>query len=600
VVICNLQHEETSKAKMPQGRRKVPFSGKAKKAQLQSKKKQKPLEVAREKGNPSFQVTGESSYNEGNEVLKLNQQPMVRGSKANPNRYALHFHRETETEIRERKEAAHRAINTVSPSGLEIATENFFMRELDFPKRPPWKYDMSVKQLEDREHRYFTEYISELEKKFGCKELSYFELNLETWRQLWRVLEMSDIVLIIVDIRYCALMFPPSVYNYVTETLHKDMILVLNKIDLAPAPLVVAWKHYFQEKYPALHILTFTSFPTYNLRGNQENKAGLQIRRRRGKLRMAAEGAKMLLEACKSIVNNEVDLSSWHKKISEEMELEFDDEDIEVGETIEMKKVDTSYIEHEKYKDGILTIGCIGQPNVGKSSLMNAIIGKKVVSVSRTPGHTKHFQTIYLTSNVRLCDCPGLVFPSKVPKTLQILMGSFPIAQLREPFSAVQYLAERLDLPNLLKLQHPEQDEEWSAMDICDAWALKRGFCTARTARLDSYRAANSLLRMALDGKICLCLHPPGYSANKEHWDKHADLQLVQWIQAKRGEEQATDDGDAYTSEEEEKEDNEEEEEVEASTQQPHGKTEHKRGSDLEDSDSDTEFGIRNKFSVLS
>jgi hypothetical protein len=30
------------------------------------------------------------------------------------------------------------------------------MKELDFPKRPPWKYDMSVKQLEDREHRYFT------------------------------------------------------------------------------------------------------------------------------------------------------------------------------------------------------------------------------------------------------------------------------------------------------------------------------------------------------------------------------------------------------------------------------------------------------------
>lgn len=47
-------------------------------------------------------------------------------------------------------------------------------------------------------------------------------------------------------------------------------------------------------------------------------------------------------------------------------------------------------------------------------------------------------------------------------------MGSFPIAQVREPFSTVQYIAERLDLPQLLKLQHPEGDDEWSAMDICD------------------------------------------------------------------------------------------------------------------------------------
>lgn len=49
--------------------------------------------------------------------------------------------------------------------------------------------------------------MSSLEKKFGWKEMSYFELNLETWRQLWRVLEMSDMILIIVDIR-----FPVSIF----------------------------------------------------------------------------------------------------------------------------------------------------------------------------------------------------------------------------------------------------------------------------------------------------------------------------------------------------------------------------------------------------
>lgn len=141
--------------------------------------------------------------------------------------------------------------------------------------------------------------------------------------------------------------------------------------------------------------------------------------------------------------------------------------------------------------------------------------GKKVVSVSRTPGHTKHFQTIYLTKTVCLCDCPGLVFPSTVPKELQILMGSFPIAQVREPYTVVQFLAERVNLPKLLKIPHPENDDAWSAMDICDGWAIKKDFKTARAARLDTYRAANSLLRMTLEGKICLYIYPPNWTIDK-------------------------------------------------------------------------------------
>lgn len=238
-------------------------------------------------------------------------------------------------------------------------------------------------------------------------------------------------------------MFPPSLYNYVT-TLKKDFILVLNKIDLAPAPLVAAWKNYFQEKYPELHIVMFTTLPGYNLVGHQSDKGGLQLRRRKGRIRMAAEGTQQLFDICNELVGDNVDLTSWKKKINDEIHKEYEDTDkVIVGEIIHVDP-DTGYVNHERFYSGVLTLGCIGQPNVGKSSLMNAIMGKKVVSVSKTPGHTKHFQTIFLTENVKLCDCPGLIFPSKVPKQLQVLMGSYPIAQLREPFTTIKYLGKIL------------------------------------------------------------------------------------------------------------------------------------------------------------
>ena len=175
--------------------------------------------------------------------------------------------------------------------------------------------------------------------------------------------------------------------------------------------------------------------------------------------------------------------------------------------------------------DSLLTLGTLGHPNVGKSSLINSLLGRKQVSVSRTPGHTKHFQTIFLTKTVRLSDCPGLVFPSKVPKPLQVLMGSFPIAQVREPYSVVLYLAERLELPQVLNLSLPAEEQFWSAYTIAQAWAEQRGFFTSRTSRPDTFRAANEILRMALEGVICLYFTPANYE--KSNYSNHPDTEFV-------------------------------------------------------------------------
>ncbi|XP_015590580.1 guanine nucleotide-binding protein-like 1 isoform X2 [Cephus cinctus] len=574
-------------SKMPQGRRRAPFSGKAKKQQMQAKKqRQNRLLLGHHSRGDDDEGSDDVADKPSRTVQKINLQPKDRTSKS---KYALQFFRETKEELQRRKEEARQTIEPIPLEQQEIS-DNFFPPGIDMPKRPPWDFNITKEQLESREQRYFTEYLKNIET---IENIGYFELNLETWRQLWRVLEMSDILLIIVDIRYPVLMFPPYLYHYITEDLEKDMILILNKIDLASPALVVAWHNYFREQYPKIHVLEFTSFPGYNLRGNTEDGEGLKKRRRRGKLKMAAEGAQKLFETCKEIVSDKVDLSSWHQKIQEEMNSEYDLDDIDRKDNVTIEKEDTSYFKHEKYKNGVLTIGCIGTPNVGKSSLMNALMGKKVVSVSRTPGHTKHFQTIFLTKSVCLCDCPGLVFPSTVPKQLQILMGSFPIAQVREPYTTIKFIAERIDLPKLLRLQHPSNDDTWSAMDICDGWAAKRNYKTAKAARLDSYRAANSLLRMALEGKICIYAYPPGWAANKEKWEKHSDVEIVRWIQAKSQGEVDPETERVFTSSDEDEEEHPDEQQESSKDQQDNDST------DSTDDDLDMPVTV-NKFKALT
>lgn len=74
-----------------------------------------------------------------------------------------------------------------------------------------------------------------------------------------------------------------------------------------------------------------------------------------------------------------------------------------------------------------------------------------------------------------------------------------------------------------IKKQQPQKAPEWSPLDICEAWALKRGYLTAKASRPDTYRAANELLRMALDGRLCLGLRPRGFSAELSSWESHEE-----------------------------------------------------------------------------
>ena len=166
---------------------------------------------------------------------------------------------------------------------------------------------------------------------------------------------MSDILLFIVDVRFASLMFPPSMYTYITKTLKKSLILVFNKIDLVASSLVVAWMSYFRQHYPDIHIVLFTTYPVYNLRNAGSEK---QSKRKKSKPKMAAEGAMNLFETCQSIVGDDVNLDSWRCKIQEEMDHVFEMDDLLVEENHQFPE-ESEWCQHEKYKNNVLTIGNI-------------------------------------------------------------------------------------------------------------------------------------------------------------------------------------------------------------------------------------------------
>jgi large subunit GTPase 1 len=92
-----------------------------------------------------------------------------------------------------------------------------------------------------------------------------------------------------------------------------------------------------------------------------------------------------------------------------------------------------------------LVVGLVGYPNVGKSSTINALLGAKKVSVSSTPGKTKHFQTLVLSDDITLCDCPGLVFPQFANTQADMVVdGVLPIDQMREYSAPVDLLCQRI------------------------------------------------------------------------------------------------------------------------------------------------------------
>ena len=85
------------------------------------------------------------------------------------------------------------------------------------------------------------------------------------------------------------------------------------------------------------------------------------------------------------------------------------------NELINKTKELTVSINEERVKKGLkprkARVVVIGAPNVGKSTLINKLVGKKAVQTGNTPGVTKTLSWIRINNDIELLDSPGILWP---------------------------------------------------------------------------------------------------------------------------------------------------------------------------------------------
>ncbi|KAL5362785.1 P-loop containing nucleoside triphosphate hydrolase protein [Aspergillus floccosus] len=375
---------------------------------------------------------------------------------------------------------------------------------LTVPRRPKWDQSTTRQQLEVSEKESLMNWrrgLAELQENNDLL-MTPFERNLEVWRQLWRVIERSDLVVQIVDARNPLLFRSEDLETYVKEIDPKKRnLLLVNKADMLTEKQRAAWADYFVRNN-----ISFRFFSAHLAKERNEARLLEESGSDEGSDEELAEPTKSMnlqdaAEAPKSRPTDILDVDELEELFLSNTPDTLPDSD----------NPDTP----AKQKT---IIGLVGYPNVGKSSTINALLGAKKVSVSATPGKTKHFQTLYLSPEIMLCDCPGLVFPNfATTKAELVCSGVLPIDQQREFLGPSGLVAQRIPkhfLENLYGLKiHTRPLEEGgtgipTANELLRAYAYARGFATTGQGQPDESRAARFVLKDYVNGKLLFC-HPP-------------------------------------------------------------------------------------------
>lgn len=422
---------------------------------------------------------------------------------------------------------------------------------LTVPRRPKWDENTTAHELDQKERASLLDWrrgLAELQENDDLL-MTPFERNLEVWRQLWRVIERSDLIVQIVDARNPLLFRSEDLELYVKEVdSKKKNLLLVNKADMMTLGQREAWADYFDK---AGINYKFFSASLAKARNEAVDAGGTDPEDSDSKSRDGVHdgakptGDKLAQEAAKLDVQDERnEEEEWASEEDPDEESDPRTRILTVDELEALFLENAPEVENPDPEHPRKTqIGMVGYPNVGKSSTINALIGAKKVSVSSTPGKTKHFQTIHLSPEVILCDCPGLVFPNfATTKAELVCNGILPIDQLREFTGPAALVAQRIPQTFFEALYgvkvHTRPLEEGgtgtpTAEEILIAYAIARGFTKTGQGQPDESRAARYILKDYVSGKLLFC-HPPPKDPPIDAREFNRDLYDLEHLPQKR------------------------------------------------------------------
>ncbi len=146
-------------------------------------------------------------------------------------------------------------------------------------------------------------------------------------------------------------------------------------------------------------------------------------------------------------------------------------------------------------------VALIGYPNVGKSTIINALKGKKAVGTAPIPGYTKGKQLIRLSKKIWLLDSPGVVPIDDFDEL--VIKGGFPVDKIEEPVKPALKLISRILETRREAITEKFGIETESEEEILREIGKKRGLIKAG-GEVDLEETARWLLREWQTGRFTL------------------------------------------------------------------------------------------------